>query len=191
MYLKLLFLLLIVSSCSKDNKTLIAKNRLGDLTNTTKISEIDKILSEDSIVFVNARNTYGEIILSTIKEVKVYDTTGQQTLLINPAASMDSVALIKNIRILSDKYKTSNGLGLGSTFAEVKKYHKINNIQSSLQSVIITLSDLNAFVSFDKKVLPGEIRFDMDAEIKPTMIPDDAKINRFWLNFDPKTNAEN
>lgn len=189
-YFSLLILFVIIISCSKDNHSIIAKNRLGNLTNTTKISEIKKILKEDSTVIVYARNPYGQNIASTIKEVKVYDTSGQEILVINPSAAMDSVSLIKNIRILSDKYKTANGLSLGSTFAEIKKHHNVSNIQSSLQSVILTLKELNAFVSFDKEVLSGEVRFDMDAEIKPTMIPDDAKINRFWLNFDATVNAE-
>ena len=79
---------------------------------------------------------------------------------------------------------------MGSTFAEVKKHHDVSNIQSSPRSIIITLKDLNAFVSFDRKVLPGDVQFDLEADIKPTMIPDDAKINRFWLNFDAEKNAE-
>lgn len=183
-------LLILMSSCEKDNKFLIAKNQLGDLTNTTKISQIESLLAQDSVILIKARDAYGREISSAIKEVEVYDTSAQQILNIKPSSGMDSVSLIQNVRILTDRYKTVNGIALGSTFAEVKKHHDINNIQTSLKSVIITLKDLNAFISFDKEVLSGDVRFDLEADIKPTMIPDDAEINRFWINFEADQNKD-
>jgi hypothetical protein len=190
-YFGFISLLLWLSSCSKDDKNLISKNRLGDLTSNTKITQIDNILANDSVELIYALDAFGKAIPNTIKEIEVYDTSGHQILLIKPSAGMDTLSTIRNIRILSEKYKTSEGLGIGSTFAEVKKYHDVSNIQSSLKSVIITLKDLNAFISFDREVLPGDVRFDMDAEITPIMIPDDAKINRFWINFDADAHEKN
>ncbi|QTY27623.1 hypothetical protein [Flavobacterium sp. CS20] len=189
-YISLLWLLFLVSSCQKDNNFLIAKNQVGDLNNTTKISEIKTLLDSDSVVLINAKSPYNQSNRSNIKEVEVYDTSGQKQLLIKVNHSLDSVSLIENIRILTDKYKTRNGIGLGSTYAELKKHHHVSSIQTSLKSVILTLEDLNAFVSFDKKVLPSNVRFDLDANIKPTMIPDGAQINRFWINFKPDKDAK-
>ena len=189
-YISLLVLLIFMTSCEKDQKNLIAKNQLGDLSNTTKIFEIKSLLKSDSVVNINAKDAYGRRIASAIKEIEVYDTSGQQVLVIKLGSALDSVSLIKNIRILSEKYKTKDGIALGSTFAEVKKNHEVGNIQSSFKSIIITLKDINAFVSFDRETLPGNVRFDLEADIKPTMIPDDAKINRFWLNFEAEKNVE-
>lgn len=186
-YIIVFALTFLIISCAKNNKNLISKNQLGDLNSSLKISEIKKILIDDSVELIYAKDAFGKAIPNTIKEVEVYDTSGQQMLLIKPSAGMDTLSKIKNIRIFSEKYKTANGLGIGSTFAEVKKYHNVKEIQSSVKSIIITLKDLNAFVSFDREVLPGDVRFDMEAEIKPIMIPNDAKINRFWINFDEST----
>ena len=189
-YLSILVFLILLTSCEKDQKNIIARNQLGDLNNTTKIFEIKSLLKLDSIVNINARNAYGRKISSTIEEVEVYDTSGRKVLTIKPGSALDSVSPIKNIRIFSEKYKTKDDIALGSTFAELKKYHDIGKIQSSLKSVIITLKDINAFVSFDREDLPGDVRFDLDADIRPTMIPDDAKINRFWLNFTAEKDVE-
>lgn len=189
-YLKFLILFLILSSCAKDKKTLISKNRLGDLTNSIKISEIENMLPEDSIVTVNARNAYGEFISSAVKQVEVYDTSDQQVLVIKPFGGMDTLSKIRSIRVLSKRYKTKNGIGLGSTYKDLKKYHDVSNIQSLANSIIITLNDINAVASFDRNVLPGEVRFDMEADIKPTMIPDNAKINRFWINFSEEVDVK-
>jgi len=189
-YITYLCLLFIIMSCEKNNDFLIAKNQVGKLDNTTKISEIEALLASDSVVTTKAKNAYGYPISSVVEGVEVYSASGQKILKITPDNSLDTISHIENIRILSNKYKTKNGLSIGSTFAELKKYHDISEIQTSLKSVIITLKDLNAFVSFDRNILPSEVRFDLDADIKPTMIPDDAEINRFWINFEASKDAK-
>lgn len=189
-YLSLFACLFLLISCEKNQKYLIAKNQLGDLNHTTKVHQIKSLMASDSVELINAMTPYGKRIESTIRRVEVYDTTGQQILIINPTAGLDSISNIKSIRILTDKYKTKDGIALGSSFAEVKKHYEITDIQSSPRSIIMPLKELNAFISFDRKVLSGDIQFDRDAEIKPIMIPDDAKINRFWLNFEVQNNGE-
>lgn len=176
-------------SCQKDNQFLIAKNQVGALNYNTKLYEVDSLLPSDSVVTINARNAYGNSLASVVKEIEVYDTSGLQILNIKPSGGMDTLSGIRSIRILSDKFKTENKIGLGSKFGDLKQSHTIGNIQSLANSFIITLEDINALVAFDRSVLPGEIRYDMDAEIKTTMIPDDAEIERFWINFsEVKTN---
>ena len=189
-YISLFTLLFLLVSCNQDHENLIAKNQLGQLDNTTKIHEIKSVLKSDSVELVYATTPYGKIIKSTIKRVLVYDTTGQQILNLKPSKALDSLSNISNIRILSKQYKTKNGINLGSSFADIKKYHDISNIQSSPRSIVISLKDLNASISFDRSVLPGDIQFDREAEIKPTMIPDDAKINRFWLYFSAQKDVD-
>lgn len=189
-YLSLFTCLLFLYSCQDNQIHLIAKNQLGDLNPNTKLYQIKSLLQPDSVELINAVTPYGKSIESTIKRVEVYDTSGQHILVIKPTAGLDSVSTIKDIRILSDRYKTKNGISVGSSFADVKKHHKISDIQSSPRSIVIPLDDLNAFISFDRKVLSADIRFDNDAEIRPVMIPDDAKVNRFWLNFETQKDAE-
>lgn len=189
-YISLFTLLFFLVSCNQDNDYLIAKNQLGQLDNTTQIHQIKSVLNSDSVELVYATTPYGKIIKSTIKRVLVYDTTGQQILNLKPSKALDSLSQIRSIRVLSKRYKTKNGINLGSSFAEIKKYHDVSNIQSSPRSIVISLRDLNASISFDRSVLPGDIQFDREAEIKPTMIPDNAKINRLWLNFDAEKDVD-
>jgi hypothetical protein len=183
-YIKVLLFAIVLASCAKDEKNLIAKNQLGVLTNTTKFSEIESLFDKDSVVFTQKKGVFGRGVKNASQIIKIYDTSGQNLLVINPLKVSDSLIKIKDIRIFSEKFKTDNGIGLGSSFSELKKYHDVSNIQSSLKSVIVSLDELNALVSFDREVLPGDVRFDIEAEVKPIMIPDDAKINRFWINFE-------
>lgn len=192
--MKQIFLGIIISgllmSCAKENPYLIAKNKLGPLDNSTKIHEVEGLLVNDSVVVENPQTPFGTFIKSVVKTMEVYDNTGTKHLIIQPRGALDTISQIKSIRLVSDRYKTENGIGFGSSFGELKKYHDVSNIQSSLQSIIITLNDINAFVSFDREVLPSDVRFDIEAEITPIMIPDDATINRFWLNFDAERKGE-
>jgi len=182
-YLSILGLFLVITSCQKDTRFLIAKNKLGNLNHTSKVYQIDSLLANDSVVKTNARNAFGGTLTSVVEDIKVYDTSEKQILNIKPFGSMDTLSKIRSIRVLTEKYKTKNGIGLGSTYKDLKTFYDVNSIQSLANSFIITLKDINVVVSFDRKVLPGEVRFDMEADIKPTMIPDDAKINRIWVNF--------
>ncbi len=189
-HLKILFLAFLLTACAKDDKNLIAENQLANINNKTNFDDIKDLFENDSVAYTIERDGLGQSLKAKSRIIKVYDTSGQNILIIKPFEISDSVSLVKNIRVLTDRFKTSNGIGLGSAFSELKKYHDVSDIQSSLKSVIINLEDINALVSFDREVLPGDVRFDMDTDIKPTMIPDDAEINRFWLNFETEENND-
>ncbi len=183
-YINVLIIALLMLSCSEDHPNIIAKNQLGSITADTHFDEIENLFTEDSVVYTNRGDAFGSLTENSSQIIKVYDTSGQNILLINPLRITDSIVRVKNIRVLTDRFKTSNGIGLGSEFIDIKKHHDVSNIQSSLKSLIISLEDINALVSFDRSVLPGDVRFDIEADIKAVMIPDDAKVNRFWLNFE-------
>ena len=50
-------------------------------------------------------------------------------------------------------------------------------------SVIVTIKDIDAFVTINKKQLPEALRTGSDIEIKASQIPDEAKIQHLWMNF--------
>jgi hypothetical protein len=182
--ISILAVVFLLMACQQENKFLIEKNKLGPLDNLTKISEVEALFSEDSVVVSSPKSPFLTYVNSANRKMEIYDKTGKKHLIIEPDGALDTISVIKSIRVVSDKYKTADGIGFGTTFGELKKHYEINNIQSSLKSLIISLEDINAFVSFDRDVLPSDIKFDLDAEIKPVMIPDNAEINRFWLNFE-------
>jgi len=191
--MKPLFYILVIAfvfSCSKENRNLIDKNQIGLLTNETEFYEVKNIMHEDSVVTETTNDGFVSSVSKKKQKLIVFDTSGQKLMEINPLKTSDSLTLIQDVRIFSENYKTNNGIGIGSSFADLKKNHDINNIQTSLSSIIINLKDIDAMVSFSKEVLPGNVRFDNDAVIKSTMIPDDAEINRFWLYFKAEDSNE-
>ncbi|WP_019039003.1 hypothetical protein [Psychroflexus tropicus] len=178
-----LFSLLIAAVCSSCShtvsETLIAKNQLGLLNSNTEIEELKSILNSDSIP-----NLESSTNREKLTEIEVYDKKGNLSLLIEPNYQNDSLITIDEIQILDPKYQTKKGLSVDSNFKVIYENYKIDNIQNSISSVILSLNEIGAYVVIDKKHLPSELRFDSEVKIEANQIPDEAPIRYFWLRFD-------
>jgi len=178
-------LLIICSSCSSSvSETLIAKNQLGLINPETKISELSSILVSDSIPELSENND-----LMPNSEIDVYNKTGELSLIIEPDYVNDTIVTINEIRILDPRYKTKKGLSIDSNFKTIYENYKIDNIQNSINSVILSIHELGAYIVIDKKHLPSEIRFDSEAKIEANQIPNEAPIRYFWLRFEDQSTS--
>lgn len=174
------FLLLLITSCdSFDSETIIGKNQLGQLTPSSKLSEIGSILEKDSVAEFDLKSK-----MKRVSEIEVYNKDGEISLIIEPNYLKDSIATINEIQILDSRYKTKKGLNIDSNFKTIYENYKIDNIQNSINSVILSIDELGAYIVIDKKHLPSELKFDSDIKIEANQIPDDAPLKYFWLRFE-------
>ena len=180
----LIFALLSVimfTQCGKDaDPFLITKERIGPLTKKTQIRQLDSIFANDSIV----KLTDVEDALETQGEVEVYEKGGKKLMLISPEDEEDPNSRITNIQIFDDRYLTEKGLGLGSTFAEIKANYEIVAIENAINSVVIFLKDSDVFITIDKKLLPEDLRYNFSAKIEATQIPETATFKYFMIGWD-------
>lgn len=175
----LLSLWFIVSCTDPNSKTRIAKNQLGALTPETPLKELSVLLEQDSVAAFNPEsNSRG------VDEVEVFNQEGHLSLIIEPNFKNDSIITIDEIQILDPKYKTKKGLSIDSKFKTIYENYKLDNIQNSINSVIISINEIGAYIVIDKKHLPSELRYDSEAKIEANQIPDDAPIKYFWLRFE-------
>lgn len=182
MYMRYLVSLIIFAlfiSCSTENPYLIDKNQVGNLTNETLISEIEGILESYEIKGLNPDPKTKYIT----GDVKVFNEADELVLLIEPTSTNDD-AKIKSIRVLSKQYKTKHGLNIDSTFEVIEKNYSISSIQSTISEIIVSLEEIDAFVTIRKTELPSELQFEMEEKVKPTQIPSQAKLKGFWVNFE-------
>ena len=49
--------------------------------------------------------------------------------------------------------------------------------------MIVTINEINAYVTIDKNELPSELRFDMNAKVEAIHIPDEAEIKDLFLQW--------
>jgi len=173
----LVFSILLIGACTNKNKQyIIDKNQVGPITDSTKVKNLNSIFPTDSIV----KNTEGESAFETYDEYTLFDKkTKKPLLLIIPQQTNNPESVIKQVEILNPRYKTEKGININSTYAEVKKAHKIGHLETSLNYIVLYLDDLNAIIDIRKSELPLRLQNNPGLKIDKTMIPEKAKMKHF------------
>ncbi len=175
-----LLIILLIVGCTKEKKQNpfeIGKQHVGLLTDSTKVKDLQLVFPSDSIV----KNIKGDESTGDSNDIEIYDSTGKQLLALSPSQSLDSTAVIKSIRVFDSRYKTNKNISTLSTFADIKNNYKISGISTLINSIVISVNEINATFTIDKKELPANLQFNMDLKIEAVQIPDNAKIKYFML----------
>lgn len=177
----LLFLCAIALSCDKKEQDpfLISKHNVGLLTDSTQVRDLESIFANDSI----SRYIGGDEFTGNINNIEIFEKGGKRLLALTPSEALDSTAVISTVRILDERYKTEKGISALSTFKDIKDNYKINSINNLINSIVISVNDINAAFTIDKKELPPNLRFDMTIKIDAVQIPDNAKVKYFMLHW--------
>jgi hypothetical protein len=181
---KLIFNLIIFtflfSSCDKEiDPFLVQKNRIGFLTDTTQVKDLKSAFPYDSVVNYKGDATF-KIPMNL---VEIYEKGGKLLLTLTPNKISDSTATITNIRINDSRYKTDKDVSTLSRFKDILGAYKISKIDNLLNSVVISVNEINAQFAIDKTELPANLRYDMKLNIETSQIPDNARIKYFFINW--------
>ena len=181
----MLAITLVFTQCSRENKFLIKKNRVGFVSNTDMIGDIESIFKNDSVAKFLSEGALGGVDTKYIQEddeYKIYSKDGKHLLTGVPEEQLDSSSTIKYVEIFDPEFKTDKGLTLNSPFKDINLNYMINKVETSLLSATLYIDELNATISLDKADL-GVNQFSTE-EIKVEQIPDMAKIKYFTIWFD-------
>ncbi|MDU8885966.1 hypothetical protein RXV94_07320 [Yeosuana sp. MJ-SS3] len=178
--IKIILLLVIFVGCNKEeNPFQIAKQNVGLLTDSTQVKDLESVFINDSIVKYKGDSEF----TGDINNIEIFNKDGKKTLVLSPNKINDSTAVISNVNILDSNYKTDKNISILSTFKDIQNNYKISRIDNLINSVVVTVNDINATFTIDKKELPANLRFDMKLKIEATHIPDGAKIKYFFINW--------
>lgn len=175
--LALVFLLI---GCEEeiDKTFLITKDSIGQLDKVSLARDLEIIYQNDSIVkdttYINTSNNS--------KKVKVFEKGGRQLLTLTP--NSDSIPTIENIRIEDPRFVTEAGIGLNSTFKDIKDNYNIRKVITSMNNVVILLSNSDIYFTISKEELPSSLRYASSVNIEAVQIPDDAKIKYMMVAWD-------
>ena len=97
---------------------------------------------------------------------------------------MDSVQKIVNIQIYDTRYLTEKGIGINSTFRDIKDNYSIKKIITTFNNIVILLKDNDMYFTIDKKELPANIRYNTKINVEAVQIPDVAKIKYFMIGWE-------
>ncbi len=178
-FIPVLFISVLISCNKTQNPFEIAKQHVGLLTDSTQVRDLKTVFANDSIVNFIA----GDEFTGSTNDITIFNSAGEKLLIVTPEHVLDSTSAIGSIQIMHPLYKTSSGISTLSTFKDITQAHKISKIDNLINSVVVTVRELNAAFVIDKKELPPNLQFDMDLKFEPTHIPDAAKIKYFFLNW--------
>ncbi|WP_299339430.1 hypothetical protein [uncultured Psychroserpens sp.] len=173
---------LIITSCTPEKKQdpfEISKQHVGLLTDSTQVKDLEIVFPNDSIVTA----IKGDEFSDDINDIDIYSSEGKKLLSLTPSQALDSTAVIKSVQILSEKYKTEKNISSLSTFKDIKDNYKISSINTLINSVVISVNEINASFTIEKKELPANLRYDMSINIDAVQIPDHAKIKYFIIHW--------
>lgn len=170
---------LISCSNSAKNKYVIAKNQVGLINAETQVHEVDALFEADSVVKMDLQDRFR----TNVQDIEIYSKKGEKLMVLEPRKAQDSTSTFKQVQVISTEFKTDKGVGPNATFKDIYENYEIGKIQNTFLSVLISIKDIDAFVTINKKQLPEELRTGSDIEIRASQIPDEAKIENFWLNF--------
>ncbi|MGO3182415.1 MAG: hypothetical protein ACTIJ9_06230 [Aequorivita sp.] len=173
---------LLFVQCGKDSDPFtINKDSIGSLNSEIKIKQIDSIFANDSIVKTNSSPN----ALETQGEVEIYEKGGKKLLLLSPDDESDPNSTITNIQVFDSRYKTDKGLNSASTFKDVKANYTVDNIETTINSIVVFLKDTDVYLTIDKKDLPEELRYDPNVQVEAEQIPDNAPFKYFMIGWEP------
>ena len=176
----LLIAILFLTSCKKEQDPFqISKHHIGLLTDSTQIKDLDFIFSKDSIT----RFIGGDEFTGNINDIEIFEKGGKRLLTLTPRESLDSTSVIESVQIFDSRFKTDKNISTLSTFKDIADNYKISRIDNLINSIVISVNDINATFAIDKKELPANLRFDMNLNIEAAHIPDNAKVKYFFIHW--------
>jgi len=177
-YLLSLCAVLLLTYCTPDRQDpfLVGKDRVGKLLKTHRVSQLDSIYQQGSLV----RDTTSPSI-GRIRQIDVYEQGGKHLLTLTP--SMDSLETIDNIRIWDPRFKTEAGIGLESTFGEIEKAYQIRKVVSSLNNILILVREHPVYFTISREELPAALRY-TNTPIEAVQIPDNAPVKYMMVGWE-------
>lgn len=181
----LLLVAVVFSQCTNENDFLIERNRVGLICSTDKVSDIEFIFANDSIVSHGSEGDLGDgksKFNGDNDEYLIYSKEGKHLLTLVPKTSQDSSSTFKYVDVFDNQFKTEKELSLKSEFKEVNMNYMINKVETTLSSATLYIDELNATISIDKEEL-GIDAFSIE-KVKLEQIPEMAKIKSMTIWFE-------
>lgn len=178
--LSMLVLLLITVGCEKEMDTsfLITKTSIGKLEKGSLARDLEVIFDQDSIVKDTVRLLQG----FGATKIKIYEKGGALLFTLTP--SNDSIPIIENINVRDARFQTESGIGINSTFKDIKAKYTIKKIQTSLNNVVVFVKNNDVYFTIDKKELPSSLQYTSSVNIEAVQIPDAARIKYMMVGWE-------
>ncbi|MBT8315962.1 MAG: hypothetical protein KJP26_16010 [Maribacter sp.] len=170
----------LMAQCAKEKDTtfLISNTKVGKLDKISLIRDLNIIYEQDSIV----KDTMKLALGFGARSINIYEKGGSHLLTLTP--NTDSIPKVQNVRVNDPRFKTEKGIGLNSTFKDIKEKYSIQKIVTSINNIVIFVKDSDVYFTIDKSELPASLRYVSSPTIDAVQVPDDAKIKYLMVGWE-------
>ena len=176
----LFFAILTISSVNKPTDKadfLVTENNVGVFKKGMSVKDVLDIIPKVQINKVVDKDDYE----NSYDDYQYFDTNKTHLLTLTPTIQDDIQSKINRILILDNRFKTNKNIGLGSTYADLKNNYKITDIEPDLEHIVLTIGELNAWFSINKKQLLDNWWDENKKQIDVSKIPDTATFDTFVI----------
>jgi len=175
-----LLAILFMVQCSeeKDTTFLISNTKVGKLDKISLVRDLEVIYDQDSVV----KDTMKLALGFGARNINIFEKGGSHLLTLTPNA--DSIPKVQNVRINDPRFKTDRGIGLNSTFKDIKEKYTIQKIVTSINNIVIFVKDSDVYFTIDKSELPASLRYVSSPNIDAVQVPDQAKIKYLMVGWE-------
>ena len=168
-----------LSACKqeKDPYFLVTSDQAGLIQRNSSIEDVENSYQRDSIVKDTMRLSLGV----GNGKLKIYEKGGKHLLTLTPGN--DSIQKIEHVLIADPRFATAEGIGLQSTFKDIREKYEIDKIVTSLNNIVVLLKDNDIYFTIDKQQLPAHLRYTKSRNIELVEIPDQAKLKYFMVGW--------
>lgn len=169
----------LLTACSNttDRAYLITDTQVGLLTKGTQIGDLETIFEGDSLVTDSGTKPFKE-------PVEIYNEEGKLKLIAIPEQNGNTKNPVSYVEIRDERYQTKEGLGPKSLFKDFKKQYEIDKLSTGIAWVVVSFKNTPLYITIDKEELSEEVRYDLNAKVELTQIPDNAKIKLMMMAWD-------
>ena len=128
----------------------ISENRVGIFSKGMTISDVYNTIPKEQI---RKKVGYGEFADDTYDDYEIYDSNGKIILILTPKQNGNTNSKINRISILDDRFKTTEKIGLNSTFGDLQKYYSTDKISPDMEHIVLDVERINAWFSIKKTEL--------------------------------------
>jgi hypothetical protein len=159
-------------------KFLIGKDTIGALQKNSTTDALETLFPEDSVVRDSSTINLGGVG----NRIRIYEKGGALLLTLLPAG--DSLGHIENVRIEDPRYHTAEGVGLGSSFGNIKEHFAIRKIVTSRNNIVIFPRETDLYFTIGREELPASLRYNTEVQIEAVQIPDKAKVKYLMAGWE-------
>ena len=178
--LGILIVLFGLSACEekRDPYFHISSEQAGLIVKNVPLAEAEDLYQKDSLV----RDSVKLAIGLGNEKLRIYQSGGKHLMTLTP--KRDSTQSVEHVLIVDPRFTTAEGVGLHSTFKDVKEHYEIDKIVTSLNNIVVLLKDSDIYFTIDKAELPSHLKFTKTRPIELVEIPDQAKLKYFMVGWD-------